>query len=214
MTKPAPDKETPAARSTTVSKSDAFDSLSAFMAPTSVQATEDDSESAWVAFQNLQTEDEIRWSTTVPGALLETIRTPPHGAAGDAIVWTDDLVTGFKGMDEDHKVWIALANEALAATDPSAPRAHLRTAVDKLALYSNDHFHRENQAMKGSGYPLAQVHMAAHAAMMKKILEFRHQLVSNLYLDPKELQDFILTWLPNHIIRVDKGLARFLSNPA
>ena len=32
------------------------------------------------------------------------------------------------------------------------------------------------------------------------------------YLDLKELQDFILIWLPRHIIQIDKGLAQVLSH--
>jgi hemerythrin-like metal-binding protein len=122
------------------------------------------------------------------------------------------LLTGFKGMDEDHKVWIGLANEVLAASHPQVARADLRNALDKLALYSNDHFLRENTAMKDSDYPFTRVHMAAHATMMKTIIEFRQRLYSNTYLDLKELQDFILTWLPRHIIHIDKGLAQVLSH--
>lgn len=212
MTKPAHDKTPNALPTGSARKSDAFDGLWPYLTQPTVQATEDDSEAAWAAFQSLQAEDDIRWSDTVPGALIELIRNPKHGEEGDAIVWTDDLLTGFKGMDEDHKIWIALANEVLAALEPHVPRTDLRTAIDKLALYSNDHFHRENLAMKGTEYPFAHAHMAAHATMMEKIIEFRRKLYTNVYLDPKELHGFILTWLPNHIIHIDKGLAQFLSN--
>lgn len=215
MTKSAHDKTSkgsPTARSGTARKSDPFDGPWPFQMQPTVQATEDDSDAAWAAFQSLQAEDDVRWSKTVPGALLDLIRNPRQGAEGDAIVWTDDLVTGFKGMDEDHKIWIALANEVLTASEPHVPRAELRTAIDKLALYSNDHFLRENLAMMRSQYPLSPAHMAAHANMMEKIIEFRRKLYANVYLDLKELQSFILTWLPNHIIHIDKGLAQYLSS--
>lgn len=215
MTNPTHNKVSnggPAPRSGSAAKFDSCEDYLPSMAKPALHASEEDSESAWADFQSLQAEDEVRWSKTVPGSLLETIRNPKPGAPGDSIVWTDDLLTGFKGMDEDHKVWIVLANEVLAASQPGLAQAGLRNALDKLALYSNDHFLRENTAMKDSDYRFTNVHMAAHATMMKTIIEFRRRLYSNVYLDLKELQDFILIWLPRHIIQIDKGLAQVLSH--
>lgn len=189
---------------------------SAYVEPTALPAelaVESSSESAWAEFQDASSDMDVQWANTVPmGLFTEGPSLGDGGAAASpfGIPLTRDLLTGHSGMDADHATWIGLANEALAIVERSGGVSEFRVVLDKFLVYTKAHFQRENAEMEHVDYPYKGMHLAAHAGMLRQLIEFRQICYANTYFDTQELCTFLRSWLPNHILKVDKGLAQAL----
>ena len=77
--------------------------------------------------------------------------------------------------------------------------------LDRLKEYTIHHFHDEEEYMERIGYDGLAAQQRAHQAFVDKLKEVNLDDVDDNqqeYLT--ELVDFLLSWLVNHILKVDK----------
>ena len=84
------------------------------------------------------------------------------------------------------------------------------TILTELVDYTVQHFGYEEREMRNRRYPQAEAHLEAHRKLVDEVSAFKHKFDSGKAAISVELMGFIRDWLVNHILKVDKALARYL----
>ncbi len=110
------------------------------------------------------------------------------------INWGDQLLTGVKPIDEQHRFLFTIVNEFLDKRDgPTASKVFL-----KLLKYARDHFVDEEKLMRESVYPGIEEHRQQHQVLMEQLNNFDISEFDTL-AGRKEFRRFCLDWLCEHI---------------
>jgi len=122
--------------------------------------------------------------------------------------WTPDLSVGVSAIDEDHKQLFQLFYEANLIKEGSNDTALLYELAQKLVLYSESHFKREEALMKATSDSSFDSHHEKHRTMTKNL----HQTLKNINRNNESITDFI-TFLSeefiSHIKGEDQHISRF-----
>ncbi|MCL6473035.1 MAG: bacteriohemerythrin [Firmicutes bacterium] len=126
--------------------------------------------------------------------------------------WKDELSTGVNEIDNQHKELINLVNSLHASLSQGKGKEVVDDAVRFLANYVVEHFKNEEGLMlkhKYIGYP-------AHKREHENFVNYFNSLVSdynaasNTSFLAINLQRSVVDWLVNHIMKVDKEMAKFV----
>ncbi len=128
------------------------------------------------------------------------------------IVWRNDLETGIKLIDNQHKQFFRLVNKIL---DSSIKQEDSKTLMDSfifLKYYILDHFSVEEASMVEYKYPSFSQHKDRHLYFRKEIERLEASLKAN---DPSnevaiKLEYLVINWFMNHIKVEDKKLCNYL----
>ncbi|KAA5605112.1 bacteriohemerythrin [Roseospira marina] len=118
--------------------------------------------------------------------------------------WTTDLETGIAFVDRDHKMLVALLNQAYDCIGAPEEPATLGSVLSALVEYTEFHFAREERLMEAARYP----HLAGHKDMHRGLTDRVHALRGRYLEDPRavhaqEVMDFLRGWLIDHILKQD-----------
>ena len=127
------------------------------------------------------------------------------------MAWSNALAVGHAEIDRQHQVLIEIANRLNNAMHVGAGRAACGSILDELVNYTVNHFGFEEKLMEKHRYPDREAHLAAHHKLIEEVSKFKRQYESGATI-PIELMGFIRDWLVNHILKVDKALARDLKS--
>lgn len=127
------------------------------------------------------------------------------------MAWSNALAVGHAEIDRQHQVLIEIANRLNNAMHVGAGRAACGSILDELVNYTVNHFGFEEKLMEKHRYPDREAHLAAHHKLIEEVSKFKRQYESGATI-PIELMGFIRDWLVNHILKVDKELARDLKS--
>lgn len=129
-------------------------------------------------------------------------------------VWTEELATGNRQIDDQHKEIFRKADDVFRLTDDLSPGAFDPDQVKKsfkfLVTYVFEHFNNEEQLMRETQYADYENHRNSHVQFLKKI----NQLNKNLKdegVTPEfasELKLIIIELLVEHIDELDKKFAK------
>lgn len=129
-------------------------------------------------------------------------------------VWTEELATGNRQIDDQHKEIFRKADDVFRLTEDLSPGGFDPELVKKsfkfLVTYVFEHFNNEEQLMRESQYADYESHRNAHVQFLKKI----NQLNKNLKeqgVTPEfasELKMIIIELLVEHIDELDKKFAK------
>jgi len=126
-----------------------------------------------------------------------------------AVHWTEDYATGDPEIDAQHKQlfqYIADLEQHLNAQDVS--ERYLAQFLDYLGLYTRTHFCYEEICMRRRKCPVAEKNKEQHEKLLQAYQRFRARFeeegASRELLE--QLHDFLLSWLKNHILRIDTHL--------
>jgi len=125
------------------------------------------------------------------------------------IKWRPQMSVGIKFVDDDHRQLLSIINDFELATRDANKSTEdiLRTILDKLTNYAKEHFAREEQFQKDSGYEFYQENKEQHVILLASLKEFYENLFGGkLGSSVKARQDmahFLNRWLIQHIIKVD-----------
>jgi len=78
-----------------------------------------------------------------------------------------------------------------------------------LRKYAFNHFSTEEKYMINSKYPKFFDHKRQHDAFIKKVFELEEELFNSVDISPKNLINFMLSWLEGHIQKVDKEFGKY-----
>ncbi len=82
--------------------------------------------------------------------------------------------------------------------------------IEELKAYVIYHFNEEQQLMEKIQYPKYFSHLVEHQDFIEKINDFDlHELDHAQQQQLRELVDFIMTWLVEHVLEKDKAFATY-----
>lgn len=131
-----------------------------------------------------------------------------ESADDNLFAFTDKYITGIDIVDEEHKKLF----EIIAETNNIIHAEHLYDKYDEIVEilgelkdYTEKHFADEESYMASIEYSGLDAQKRAHEAFVEKLSEIDLDEVDNnqeQYLN--DLIDYLLSWLINHILKVDK----------
>jgi len=116
------------------------------------------------------------------------------------VEWQEVMSVGVEVLDRDHRSLFAMLNEAYDALQDGTVATPLAPLLDRLVLYTHDHFAREEALMADCGYPDLVAHRGEHDQLTARVRELRERLAGDTVesLSP-ELLVLFKTWLTSHI---------------
>jgi len=123
--------------------------------------------------------------------------------------WQDSFALGIEKFDENHKQLINLINKIHDEFSSGATIEHLDKVLLTLSNYATYHFASEERWMSLHGYPDLHQHQKEHFSFSNKIVELRDAFYNGEPDVSKELLQFLVTWLTNHILDSDARYGRF-----
>ena len=116
-------------------------------------------------------------------------------------------------IDEQHMILVNLLNEASEKLSSDNSQALLLQITQDLLAYALYHFETEEALMLRYDYKHAdeitmQRHLKEHRDFSQQVLALREQLQAGKKVDSSKLISFLRQWLLNHILKIDKALAR------
>lgn len=128
------------------------------------------------------------------------------------IAWKDDFLVGIDEIDEQHKKLFAIANKAyeLLNNDLYVDKYdRIVSIIEELKDYTVFHFTFEEEYMMKIKYKKFFTQKIQHESFMKKINEINlNEIDSDQDKSLLELLDFIINWISNHILIMDKQIGK------
>jgi hemerythrin-like metal-binding protein len=125
--------------------------------------------------------------------------------------WQDSLSVGVAEFDTHHKRLISLINKlrsTLARGEDGCVTREDLTEVSNNTMY---HFRAEEDLMEKFGYPGYFRHQHEHLELISKTLQLTGEAYSNKAEIGKEVLEFLIGWLKNHILITDKQYSAFFA---
>ncbi|OON98077.1 MAG: hypothetical protein ATN36_01680 [Epulopiscium sp. Nele67-Bin005] len=131
------------------------------------------------------------------------------------IKWSDKYKVGFSVIDKQHKKLFEIARKAKASLDRDNDDKYeeVHDILDELVLYATVHFATEEKLMKQIAYHDYEKHRREHEQFLEKIEDIVQD--ANLDVDDatiREILQFIVEWIIDHICGKDKHMATAIKN--
>jgi len=128
------------------------------------------------------------------------------------LVWSDEYKTEIKTIDKDHERLFKAVNDLYDAYEIDDANTHFADLFDLLSNYVDYHFDREEEAMRGMGYPGLESHLVGHRELTATVHEYA-KIYRN---DPgaisrKEILTFLGNWLSGHILKSDMAYVPYIN---
>ncbi len=129
-----------------------------------------------------------------------------------AVTWNNTYSVNVKELDNQHKKLIGLINELLELED-NIDNLKLDKTIEQLFDYIDYHLRYEEDVLLKNGYPRFDEHKNSHTVFEQKIQDFKDRLKlesgkSLVFV----INNFLLSWLIEHIKKVDKEYSKFLNS--
>jgi len=118
-------------------------------------------------------------------------------------VWVDSI-------DEDHKGLFELINTLYSSLTQGQAQDILSEVLDKLFVYAQKHFRREESLLREASYPYLANHIALHEYFEQSIVRYNKQLKYDPSSLSIEILSFLRDWLIQHIQGVDMDYVPYL----
>jgi hemerythrin-like metal-binding protein len=128
------------------------------------------------------------------------------------IEWPAALEVGHPEIDRQHHILIEIANKLNAAMQQGQGREITGVILHELLDYTVSHFGFEENQMRTHGYEHMEQHLEQHRKLIQSVRDFQQQFDTGTASVSIELMGFIRDWLVNHIMKVDKALAKDLAS--
>jgi hemerythrin len=122
--------------------------------------------------------------------------------------FADEYVTGIELVDREHRKLFSIAERVyvlLKEGVDSSDADRILTILMELKAYTEGHFADEEEYMESISYPGLEVQRRAHRSFIQEFAEINEDEIRAHTQDyTKSLVEFLLGWLINHILKVDK----------
>lgn len=129
--------------------------------------------------------------------------------------WREELNTNIDIIDEQHKKLISIGGELynlLKSVNYNDHYDDIMNLLNELKDYTVYHFKTEEDILK-NGYGGFRLHKAQHDSFIDKIEEtLSLDVDDNQKVITNEMLVFIMDWVENHILKVDKLYVDFLNS--
>ncbi|MGD0893067.1 MAG: bacteriohemerythrin [Terracidiphilus sp.] len=100
------------------------------------------------------------------------------------MVWNDRLSVGVGALDDDHKKLVDMINELYDSILAGRGAEICSGMIDRLAVYTDDHFAREEALFAQAEYPDAEAHIAVHRRITAGLLESKRNIQAGTLAAP------------------------------
>jgi len=125
-----------------------------------------------------------------------------------SLTWSDEYSTGDNEIDKQHKQLFQYLGDLEEHIKTGASDAYMKRFLDNLGLYTRSHFCYEEICMRQNKCPIADKNKEQHAKLLDAYTHYRERFeiegVSEDLL--QKLHGFLLSWLTNHILKIDTNL--------
>ena len=123
-----------------------------------------------------------------------------------SLLWSDSLALGLDVMDETHREFVAL----LKLVDQAA-ELDLLPAWQRVVDHTQDHFDREDQWMRSTGFSSSNCHTMQHQVVLQVMREVAHRVQQSRDLAMlREMSQQLGEWFLHHAQSMDAALALHL----
>ena len=128
----------------------------------------------------------------------------------DPFAFTEEYWTGIELIDDEHKKLFDIireTNDIIHAQFLHDKYDEIMRILHELQKYTERHFKDEEDYMERIGYKRIEVQKRAHEAFVDKIKKIDlREIDDNQEEYLEELIDYLLKWLSNHILKMDKKI--------
>lgn len=126
------------------------------------------------------------------------------------IAWSDDLCSGDRATDVQHKYLIRVINELAEAIEAGTGAKAIREILNFLKYYTEWHFEREELCMHRKKCPAAEINKRAHQTFIQTFNDFSREYNESGGSEEiaRRMYTTLVDWLVNHITKVDAQLER------
>ena len=126
------------------------------------------------------------------------------------VEWSDDLASGVRILDGQHKLLTDLLNKLNSAVIENRSSATLATALEDLIDGTKKHFALEERLMVAVSYTGKVRHKEEHDALIERVVNVQLQIVEGRATINTALVAFFREWLTQHIREADARLGSYL----
>lgn len=125
--------------------------------------------------------------------------------------WTSDLMVGHAAIDDDHRRLVKMVNDLYAAMQRGQGNDVIGKVVHNLAIYTQQHFGREEAEMQRIGYARYAQHKQEHDKLLREVADLQKSFAAGKVMVTVAVARFLSDWLVNHIKGSDMHLAAALT---
>ena len=130
------------------------------------------------------------------------------------LVWNDEMSTGDKEIDAQHKYLIDFFNDLGKSITKEYTLDDIGKVLKVMKFYAAWHFGKEEICMEQYQCPAAEKNLKAHTVFLQKFREYQKEYEEadgsrNLAL---KIHEELTDWIVNHIMVVDKQLYPCIHN--
>ena len=126
------------------------------------------------------------------------------------IEWSEELSTGIKEVDAQHRRLVDIINELHVAMLDRREKQVMSKIFTELVDYTKTHFSYEEKLFAEHGYPAGRAHKLQHEGLAQKVIDLKEEFDAGNTAVTLEVMRFLRDWLADHIIASDKLYASFL----
>jgi hemerythrin-like metal-binding protein len=127
---------------------------------------------------------------------------------GPYIPWKEQYSVGDASIDTQHKQILAIISELNAAIEGGRAYEVVEELLERMVLYTLNHFKHEEQLMQACGFPDIENHKILHDKMRRRT-EGLHANAG--LMTSNDLMRFLREWWINHIRGEDQCYVPYLS---
>ncbi len=124
--------------------------------------------------------------------------------------WGSSLAIGIDAIDAQHKQLVDIINRLHGLILERNDATLTKDMVSELSAYAVYHFSEEEAFMTSVQYDDIAAQQAAHLFYIDKVNEFSERIGRGEQHVLQEACEFLLDWLLEHIMVMDKALAAFV----
>ena len=128
----------------------------------------------------------------------------------DQLQWNDMYSVEIPSIDEQHKSLLKMINDLSSSLSQKGNLKAQLLVLLKLTSYTISHFRHEEKLFDTYHYEEVEEHKTAHQKLIERVEEFQDRLAEKNEDVGGELLAFLVDWLLNHILIMDKKYTPFM----
>lgn len=144
------------------------------------------------------------------GATPDAGRAPVSPVAV-TVQWNEGFSVGVQSLDNQHKKLFDMINTLHTAIHENKPREVTGHVLEELWDYVESHFEEEEILMEKYRYGEYKQHKQAHNELDLRLNEIYNRFELGDAVISEELSAFLLKWLKEHILGIDKRYSAFMA---
>jgi hemerythrin len=127
------------------------------------------------------------------------------------MIWDEKYSVGVKSIDDQHSVLFEAINALHAAMMRGDARKMTGPLLRDLLAYTREHFSAEEKILAAAQYPQLPEHRAKHKDLTDHVAGYVQSFERGELSLSLHLLNFLRDWLGNHILKVDRQYAPWVS---